>query len=422
MKPLDMLPESELRALEVFKNIPEEELAPIQEMMQHHQYDHEETIIREEEAGDNFFILLEGKVRVEKQIDATTSEVLGFFEDEGGLFGEMSLVEDKPRSAGIIADSDCRVLTVCKAGFLELVNQFPKFTLEVAKNISSFLRHTDQRLIDNLKKENEDLKRINKQLQETQEELIGKERMSLIGRMASTILHDMKNPMSTIGGYAQIIKMKDHDREALNKYADIINKQVERFMGMTQDLLSFAQGGDQMKVTTIHIDPYLEECIEALELRFEERGVKLELDLDFKGEVRLDTSRFYRVIENIANNALDVLGEDGKLIIRTREVETGVRLSLEDNGSGMSEETKANAFKEFYTQGKKKGTGLGLAIVKRVVDEHDGMIHLESEEGVGTTFIIDLPAIGYHLLPKSKHQIPIPFDLAPAESEEENKD
>lgn len=418
MKKLGMLQESELLKLDVFKNIPTAELEPIRGMIAHLQYDNEETIIREDEVGDSFFILVAGRVRVEKQIDASSAEVLGFFEEKGGLFGEMSLVEDKPRSAGIIADTECRVLTVSKDGFLELVNQFPKFTLEVAKNISGFLRHTDQRLIDNLKKENEELKRTNKQLQETQEELIGKERMSLIGRMASTILHDMKNPMSTIGGYAQIIKMKEHDRDALNKYADIINKQVERFMGMTQDLLSFAQGGEQMKVTTVNIDPYIKECVDTIEVRYQERGVELELDLDFKGEVRLDTSRFFRVIENIANNALDVLGEDGKLTIKTREVDTGVRISMIDNGSGMSEETRENAFKEFFTQGKKKGTGLGLAIVKRVVDDHDGIIHLESEEGVGTSFIIDLPAIGYHLLPKSKHQIPIPFDLSPAESEE----
>jgi signal transduction histidine kinase len=92
------------------------------------------------------------------------------------------------------------------------------------------------------------------------------------------------------------------------------------------------------------------------------------------------------------------------------EVETGIRIILEDNGHGMSDEVRDNAFKEFYTHGKRKGTGLGLAIVKRIVDEHDGLINIESEEGEGTKFVIDLPAVGYNLLPKTKHQIPIPFD------------
>jgi len=409
MEKLSALPVDELRTLEVFLNIPETELVRLAEMVEHHAFEREEVIIREEELGDSFFILLDGRVRIEKQIDKLNSEVLGYFDKTGGLFGEMSLVEDKPRSAGIIADTDSRVLTVSKVAFLELVNQFPMFTLEVARNVSSFLRKTDQRLIENLQRENEELKKSNNQLQDAQDELIGKERLSLIGRMASTILHDMKNPMSTIGGYAQIIKMKEHSREELNKYADIINKQVERFMRMTTDLLSFAQGGEQMKISTIEIDGFLDECYEAMLPRFEDRGVNLTLDLNFKGRVRMDNSRFYRVIENIAENALDVLQEGKMFWIQSEEVDTGVRITLGDNGPGMPEEVKANAFKEFFTQGKKKGTGLGLAIVRRVVDEHDGIIHLESEVGVGTRFIIDLPAIGYHLLPKSKHQIPIPF-------------
>ncbi len=399
-----------LKQWKIFEHIPDAELKQIYGKIDYCHYDHEESIIHEETIGDHIYILTSGKVRIEKKIGETTSEVLGFYDEVGGLFGEMALLEDKPRSAGMIADTDCEVIAVSKDDFLELVHSVPQFTLAVAKNISQFLRETDERLINKLKKENDELRHMNYLLQETQEELIGKERLSLIGRMASTILHDMKNPMSTIGGYAQLIKMKKHSGEQLAKYADIIAKQVIQFTTMTQDLLSFAQGGEQMRLRSVEMAGYLQECCDSLILKFEERGLGFERDLNFKGEVRIDNGRFFRVLENISNNALDILGSEGCFTIHSMEVETGVRIILEDDGPGMSDDVIENAFKEFYTFGKRKGTGLGLAIVKRIVDEHDGIISIESEEGVGTKFIIDLPAVGYNLLPKSKHQIPIPFE------------
>ncbi len=399
-----------LKQFKIFEHIPDTELRQIYDKFEYCHYNNEESIIQEQSVGDQIFILTAGKVRIEKRVGETGSEVLGFYDEVGGLFGEMALLEDKPRSAGMIADTECEVLAVSKEDFLELVHSVPLFTLSVAKNISQFLRETDERLINKLKKENDELRHMNFLLQETQEELIGKERLSLIGRMASTILHDMKNPMSTIGGYAQLIKMKKHSGEQLAKYADIIAKQVIQFTTMTQDLLSFAQGGEQMRLRSVQMAGYLQECCDSLVLKFEERGVSFTRDLNFKGEVRIDNGRFFRVLENIANNALDILGNEGNFTIHSLEVETGVRIILEDDGRGMSDEVKENAFKEFYTFGKRKGTGLGLAIVKRIVDEHDGVINIESEEGVGTKFIIDLPAVGYNLLPKSKHQIPIPFE------------
>ncbi len=402
-----------LKKWKIFEHIPDAELQQIYAKLEARRYDNEETIIKEESIGDHIYILISGKVRIEKQVSETGTELLGFYDEVGGLFGEMALLEDKPRSAGMIADTECEILAVSKADFLDLVQSVPLFTLAVAKNISLFLRETDERLINKLKKENDELRHLNYLMQETQEELIGKERLSLIGRMASTILHDMKNPMSTIGGYAQLIKMKKNSTEQLAKYADIISKQVIQFTTMTQDLLSFAQGGEQMRLRSVQMAGYLHECCDSLVLKFEEQGIVFERDLNFTGEARIDNGRFFRVMENIANNALDVLDGKGHFTIHSQEVETGVRIILEDDGRGMSDEIKANAFKEFYTFGKRRGTGLGLAIVKRIVDEHDGIISIESEEGVGTKFIIDLPAVGYNLLPKSKHQIPIPFDSAP---------
>jgi len=399
-----------LKKWKIFEHIPDAELKQIHTKIELFKYDHEESIIRENSIGDQIFVLVSGKVRIEKQVRENQSEVLGFYDEVGGLFGEMALLEDKPRSAAMIADTDCEILAVSKEDFLELVHSVPLFTLSVAKNISQFLRETDERLISKLRKENDELRLTNHRLQETQEELIGKERLSLIGRMASTILHDMKNPMSTIGGYAQLIKMKKHSSQQLAKYADIIAKQVIQFTTMTQDLLSFAQGGEQMRLRSVQMGGYLQECCDSLILKFEERSISFVRDLDFQGEVRIDNGRFFRVLENIANNALDILDENGTFTVHSLEVETGVRIIVEDDGIGMSDEVQENAFKEFYTHGKRKGTGLGLAIVKRIVDEHDGLISIESEEGVGTKFIIDLPAVGYNLLPKTKHQIPIPFE------------
>ncbi len=399
-----------LKQWKIFEHVPDVELKHIYKKLESRHYDHEETIIHEQTLGDHIFILTSGKVRIEKNIGEDRSEIIGYYDAVGGLFGEMALLEDKPRSAGMVADSDCTVLTVSKEDFLELVQSIPLFTLAVAKNISQFLRETDERLINELKDENDELRQTNYILQETQEAEITKERLALIGRMASTILHDMKNPMSTIGGYAQLIKMKKHSQDQLGDYADIISKQVIQFTKMAQDLLAFAQGGEQMQLKPVQAVEYIEECCDSLELKFSQRKISLERALDFQGEVRIDTGRFYRVLENIAVNALDVLNDDSHFIVRTEKVETGIRITLEDDGPGMLDEVKENAFKEFYTFGKRKGTGLGLAIVKRIVDEHDGVVSIESELGVGTKFIIDLPAVGHDLLPKSKHQIPIPFE------------
>lgn len=398
-----------LKKLRIFEDIPTAELKKIYEKIEFREYGNEESIIHENTMGDHVFILTSGKVRIVKEIGEERAEVLGFYGEQGGLFGEMAILEDKPRSAGMIADSECQVLAVSKEVFLELVQTVPLFSIAVAKNISQFLRETDDRLINKLKLENEQLRHANYMLQETQEALISKERLALIGRMASTILHDMKNPMSTIGGYAQLIKMKKHTHAQMVKYADIISRQVLQFSSMAQDLLTFAQGGDQMQLRSVQAEAYLKECADSLALKFVDRDASMDRDLNFKGTVRIDTGRFFRVLDNIATNALDILGKDGVFTIHSHEVETGLRIILEDNGPGMSDEIRQNAFKEFFSSGKRKGTGLGLAIVKRIVDEHDGLVDIESKEGVGTKFIIDLPAVGYDLLPKAKHQIPIPF-------------
>ena len=126
-----------LKKWKIFEHIPDAELKQIHSKIEFCHYDHEESIIHENSIGDHIFILASGKVRIEKQVGENESEVLGFYDEVGGLFGEMALLEDKPRSAGMIAESDCEVLAVSKEDFLELVHSVPLFTLSVAKKYFS---------------------------------------------------------------------------------------------------------------------------------------------------------------------------------------------------------------------------------------------------------------------------------------------
>lgn len=382
---------SELKKLHIFKRISDLELSQIREVMERRLYRQDEFIIKEDEPGDMFYVLLKGSVYVVKRIEGNRQEVLNLIDQPGDLFGEMSLVEDKPRSAGVVTTENCEVLTIGKEHFLGLVNRFPRFTLEVARNISNYLRSTDQKLIDVLKEKNSELSEAYRKLEETQEELIRQERLSLVGRMAATILHDIKNPMSAISGYAQLIKTGRYPHEKLAKFADIINREVSRLSNLAQELLSFAKGEGLVKQKHVNLNQFLKELIESMAYKFEDKGITVSTEFGYDGDVYIDASRMRRAIENIANNSIEAIKSGGKFTIETSPTDSGVKIYLADTGHGMTDDVRKKIFKEFYTYGKSTGTGLGLAITKRIVDDHGGKIEVESELGEGTKFFIELP-------------------------------
>ena len=381
----------EIIHLSLFKELPEDEIKRIATVLGKQCYNKDEFIITEEDPGDVLYILVTGSLYVTKNINTNQQEILNLIETPGELFGEMALVEDKPRCAGVVASVNCEVLTIKKEDFLELVGNLPKFTLQVARNISNYLRNTDQRLISVLQEKNAELTLAYQKLQETQEELIRQERISLIGRMASTILHDMKNPMSAISGYAQLIKMRELPREKLSNYADIIDREVKHFSSMAQELLAFARGEGKMKLIEVELSAFLNELSESVTVKFKEHGMKLDCKLNHQGRLKIDTSRMRRAIDNIISNAIEAMNEGGVFTIETMDSDDKVQIILSDTGYGMTEDVLERMFEEFFTYGKSTGTGLGMAICKRIIDDHDGTIKVESILGEGTKFTIELP-------------------------------
>ncbi|HVN48821.1 MAG TPA: ATP-binding protein [Bacteroidota bacterium] len=222
------------------------------------------------------------------------------------------------------------------------------------------------------------------------QEMVQNERLSAVGRMASVIIHDIKNPMGTLRVYAQVMKKKSGNEEA-NKLADEMIHQVDRFVNMTQEILDFTRGVSASNFQEVAFDEVMENVMSFIEKDLEKNNVKLIRDAQFQGMVNLDQDKMVRVFYNIASNARDAMPQGGTLKVSTKADGDFVRIDFTDSGTGMPEEVKNRIFEPFMTYGKKHGTGLGMSIVKKVIDDHNGKIEIESEMGKGTTITIKLP-------------------------------
>ncbi|HEX9613871.1 MAG TPA: ATP-binding protein [Bacteroidota bacterium] len=222
------------------------------------------------------------------------------------------------------------------------------------------------------------------------QEMVSNERLSAVGRMASTIIHDIKNPMGTLRVYAQVMKKKSGNEEAA-KLADEMIHQVDRFVNMTQEILDFTRGVSSLSLAELEFSEVMEDVLGFIEKDLTKNKVELVRKTNYKGKVNLDQDKVVRVFYNIASNARDAMPQGGKLTVKT-EAENGfVKIEFIDTGSGMPDEVKKKIFEPFMTYGKKHGTGLGMAIVKKVIDDHKGKIEIDSEMGKGTTIRMLFP-------------------------------
>lgn len=223
------------------------------------------------------------------------------------------------------------------------------------------------------------------------QEMVSNERLSAVGRMASTIIHDIKNPMGTLRVYAQVMKKKSGNEEAA-KLADEMIHQVDRFVNMTQEILDFTKGVSSLNIADVEFSEVMDNVLGFIEKDLNKNNVTLVRETTFKGQVKLDQDKVVRVFYNIASNARDAMPQGGTLTVRTEPADGFVKIEFADSGSGMPEEVKKKIFEPFMTYGKKHGTGLGMAIVKKVIDDHKGKIEIESEMGKGTTIRMLFPA------------------------------
>lgn len=223
-------------------------------------------------------------------------------------------------------------------------------------------------------------------------------KLSSIGRLAAGVAHEINNPMAIINEKAGLMKdLVAHDDNFQNKekflgLTDSILKSVERCRAITHRLLGFAR---RMEVQLVELDlnELIQETLGFLEKEALYRNIEMVLNLaDNLPRISSDRGQIQQVFLNIINNALAAVEDEGEIVITSWEEDLDtVGVSIQDNGSGMSEEVLKSIFDPFFSTKQEDGTGLGLAITYGIVKKMGGDIKVKSKQGQGSTFTVYLP-------------------------------
>lgn len=347
-------------------------------------------IFLEGEKADRFYIVIGGAVEVWKDYNKQNAEMLAVH-GPGHLFGEMALIDDKPRSATIVAGTNTKLLYINRKDFHKIIRENVTIALSIMKSVSSMVRKSNESYVENLREQNVELEQAYKELKEAQEELLRAERLSALGKFSSLILHDIKNPLSILRGYAEMLNINPDDPEKVKKYSGKIISEADRINILATELLDFSRGDIRLNIGIVDIEEFINIVIENISAKFLALKIEITMDLGFKGKILMDKNRMLRVFTNLANNSAKAMPNGGEFSINVSRKESYLYFEVADTGEGMSQEVLKKIFEPFFSFSKSGGTGLGMSIVKSIIDAHEGVLSVQSKEFEGTTFTIALP-------------------------------
>ncbi|RFU63481.1 PAS domain S-box protein [Peribacillus glennii] len=224
---------------------------------------------------------------------------------------------------------------------------------------------------------------------ELQEQIRKSDTLNVVGELAAGIAHEIRNPMTALKGFIQLLQ--GSVKEDFSNYFNVITSEIKRIETIITEFLVLAKP-QAMRYFRQNVIGIMHETLELLGAQALFQNIQFLTEFDEEEFlIYCEGNQLKQVFINIIKNALEVMPDGGRIYIKAkRENQDYIRISIEDEGPGLPEEKLKKLGEPFYTT-KERGTGLGLMVSYKIIEEHNGLVEVESEEGKGTTFHILLP-------------------------------
>jgi len=221
------------------------------------------------------------------------------------------------------------------------------------------------------------------------------------GDFVSAVSHELRTPLTSIKGYASILLGKGLGEipEPIKERLEKINRHSDELVHMINELLDISRlesGRITLKRESHNLKELVGSVVDLLSVQIKDKDLNLTVDIPYDIKVMVDKSQIERVFVNLIGNAIKFTPEKGKISINTKAAKNFVQVNISDTGIGIPPEAKERIFEEFYRvdnpiNERIKGSGLGLSLVKNIIEAHKGVIWVDSQLGVGSTFSFLLP-------------------------------
>ncbi len=362
-----------------------------------------EVVLRENQVGDEMFIIWEGRVAIVKG-DFETPIILGY-RGPGDIVGEMALLENRARSASVVAVEKTKLLVTDRDGFQQLIHEPPFVGLDLLEMLSARLRASD----DDRRAKTVRERSLSNQVSALESEykhLLDLQRV----RQETTdlIVHDLRNPLSAmyVAIQALEISLPNEVRSANHEFLEIANSAYRRLLRLIESMLEVSrmdEGLVELNISEFALRDIVGTILAGMpNIQKRSTTVNNHVPVDLI-PLQADRERIERVLANLLDNAIKHTPAGGHIDIDARRQGDLVYVSVTDSGPGIPEDERQRIFERFSQvageKNRRRGFGLGLTYCKLTVETHGGKIWVEpSPEGTGSRFIFTLPA---HRLPQS---------------------